>query len=170
MNLDELLALPKSGVVILIMGNQVLVSYTESMGANLESIYNQFKGRGSTTPIVLRVASAGADLETLKLHTEYYRDYYSKKGMLQPMVQLRASIRYRVRAVPRPDYKGVDVEVVSARGEGKVVGRFKNSAEAKDFIETYYGTDNPFCLPVYGSNSATKEFLKEKQTKLLDIK
>lgn len=170
MNLNELLSLPKSGVVILTMGNQVLVSYTESMGANLESIYNQFRGRSTTAAITLRVASAGADLETLKLHTEYYRSYYSKKGMLQPLVSLRASIKYKVRVVPRPDYKGVDVEIVSARGESKVVGKFKTNGEAKDFIETYYGQDNPFCLPVYGANADTKAFLKEKQTKLLDIK
>lgn len=170
MNLAELLGLPRSGVVILTMGNQVLVSYTESMGANIESLYNQFRGRGGLTPITMEVRSANVDLETLKLHTEYYKAYYKDRGILQPLVQLRVSLRYKVRAVPRSDYKGVDVEVVSARGESKVVGKFRNSAEAKDFIETYYGTDNPFCFPVYGANADTKAFLNGKQTKLLDIK
>lgn len=167
MNLDDLLSLPKAGVVILFKGNQVLVSYTTSMGASLEGWYKQFAGHRGVT---LRVASPDADLETLKLHTEYYRSYYRDQGMVLLQAHLRHSIRYRVRAVPRADYKGVDVEIVSARGESKVVGKFKNSGEAASFIETYYGTDNPFCLPVYGVNADTKAFLIGKQTKLLDIK
>ena len=161
MKLDELLGLPRSGVVIVGRGSSFLVSYTTSMGAELCDLYNQFGGQSGLT---LRVCSANCDLETLRLHTEYYRNMYGSVG------HKRTALRYKVRIVPGVGLKYVDVELVSARGEGKVVARFKNAREAREFIETYYGEDNPFRLPVYAANSATKEFLQEKQTKLLDIK
>lgn len=167
MRLDEVLALPQSGVVILIKDKQILVSYTTSMGSHLEGLYNQFSGQSN---IEMIVRSADADLETLKLHAEYYRDYYIKKGFTLLLSHYRKSIRYRVRAVPSSEFKGIDVEIVSARGGSKVVGKFRNIGEAKDFIEIYYGTDNSFRFPVYATNSATKEFLLDNQTKLLDIK
>lgn len=167
MRLDEVLSLPQSGVVILVKGTQVLVSYTTSMGPHLEGMYNQFRGQSN---IEMVVRSAGTDLETLKLHTEYYRNYYVRNGFTLLLTNYRKSIQYRVRVVPSSEFKGVDVEVVSARGDSKVVGKFKNIRDAKDFIETYYGTDNSFKFPVYAVNSATKEFLLDKQKKLLDIK
>lgn len=167
MILDGVLELPKSGVVILRKGSSVLVSYTTSMGANLEALYNEFSGQAG---IHLEVVSAGTDLETLKLHTEYYRDYYSKRGMSLLQAPLRRAVTYKVRLVPSFDIKKVDVEITNARGESRVVGRFGNVREARDFIETYYGTDNTFCFPVYSLNSATKELVLDTQKKILDIK
>jgi hypothetical protein len=165
MKLDELLGLPKSGVVVLQKGNSILVSYCTSMGANLESLYNQFKGQSG---IELRVFSKEADLETLKLHTEYYRKYYSKRGFSLLHSPARKAVKYRVRVSPSLDFKWMDVELVNARGDAKFVGRFKSVKEANDFKSTYYGADNPFRLPVYALNSDTKEFLSE--TKMLDIR
>lgn len=165
MNLDWLLGLPKSGVVILKKGGSVLVAYTTSMGAHLESLYQQFGGQSGVT---MEVVSAGADIETLKLHTEYYRDYYIRQGFTSIQSHSRKAIQYRVRAVPSSDFKFVDVELVSARGDAKFVGRFRSMRLAGEFIETYYGTDNPFKLPVYAANSDTKLFLQK--TKMLDIK
>lgn len=168
MKLDDLLALPKSGVVILVKNNQVLVTYTTSMGAHLESLYNQFKGHKG---IALEVMSAGVDIETLKLHTEFYRDYYSdKKGLVLMQAHLRKTVDYRVRQVPSSDFKRVDVEIVTARGDSRVVGRFKTVKEAKEFIETYYGSDNKLCFPVYSFNADTKAFLLDNQKKMLDIR
>lgn len=165
MKLDEVLGLPKSGVVVLQKGKGILVSYCTSMGANLESLYNQFKGQSG---IDLFVFSQDADLETLKLHTEYYRRYYSKKGFTLIQEPSRKAVQYRVRVAPSKDFKWMDMELVNARGDAKFVGRFKNVKEANDFKATYYGADNPFRLPVYALNSDTKEFLNE--TKMLDIR
>ena len=168
MILDDVLALPQSGVIILTRDNSVLINYSISMGANLETLYNDFRG---VPGITLQVMSANADLETLKLHTEFYRAHYLKLGYRLMVAPMRKSISYRVRAVPSPDLKAIDVELVTARGDSsKVVGRFKTVREAKDYIETYYGTDNPFCLPVYAVNADTKAFLARGQTKLLEIK
>lgn len=167
MKLDELLALPKSGVVVLTKNKQVLVSYTLSMGAHLEGLYQQFGGQKGIT---LEVVSAGADLETLKLHTEYYRELYRRSGLVLLQTHLRKTVQYKVRVIPSPDFKHMDVELVTARGDSKFVGRFKSAREAKDFIETCYASDNPFRLPVYALNSATKEFVLEQQKKLLELK
>lgn len=166
MKLDEFLGLPKSGVVVLQKQNTILVSYTTSMGANLESLYNEFKGQSG---IEFRVFSAGADLETLKLHTEYYRRYFTKKGFILLQTHSRKAVQYKVRIVPSLEFKRIDVELVNSRGDSKFVGRFKSVKEAKDFVSKYYGRDNPFQLPVYALNSDTKEFLAE-QKKMLDIR
>jgi len=114
--------------------------------------------------LTLRVESTGSDLETLKLHTEYYRNMYSKH------IYKRKALVYRVRVVPSSGFKMMDVRLVSARGEERVVGRFKTAREASDFIDMYYGEDNPFRLPVYSVNADTKAFLLDMQTELLDIK
>jgi hypothetical protein len=168
MRLDEVLALPKSGVVVLTKNDSVLVSYTVSMGADLEDMYNLFKGQ---TGISMRVFSAGADIETLKLHTEYYRKFYHSRLCYRPLMEYqRKVIQYKVRTIPSHDFKKVDVELVTARGDGKIVGKFKNIKEAKEFIETCYGPDNSFRFPVYALNSATKEFLLDNQKKMLDIR
>lgn len=169
MNLDEVLALPRTGVVILKKSDSVLVSYTTSMGADLEEMYNLFRGQSGITMLVV---SAGADIETLKLHTEYYRRHYHSVLAHSTITPYnRKALLYRIRLVPSDDFKWVDVELVTARGDGaKFVGRFKTTREANDFIETYYGTDNPFKLPVYARNSDTKEFLLKMQKKMLEIR
>lgn len=167
MNLDEVLGLPKSGVVILTKKDSVLVSYTTSMGVSLESLYNEF---GGVSGITMSIVSARADLETLKLHVEWYRDYYSKLGYKMMVQYKRKSIQYKVRCIPSLDFKGADVELVTARGGSKIVGRFKNIGEAKSFIETYYGLDNPFKFPVYAFNSDTKMYLTTCNNRLLEVK
>lgn len=167
MKLDDLLALPKSGVVVLIKQKQVLVSYTTSMGAHLESLYQQFGGQRGIT---LKVMSADADLETLKLHTEYYRDLYSRSGLILLQAHLRKTVQYKIRLKPSIGFRFMDVELVNARGDSRVVGRFRDSLDAKDFIATYYGADNPFQFPVYALNCDTKQFLLEEQKKLIEVK
>ena len=162
MILDELLALPKSGVIILEKRNQVLVTYTTSMGSYLETLYNDFKGQAG---IKITIRSAGADIETLKLHVEYYRDYYRKTdGYVLLLSHNRKTIEYKVRIVPTNDLKKVDVELVTARGDSKVVGRFKDIRAARDFVDNYYGSDNPYNLPVYAANSDTRNYLTTKDS------
>ena len=167
MNLNELLGLPRSGVIVLIKGNSVLVGYTTSIGSELMQLYSQFRGQEG---MELRVLSAGADIETLKLHTEYYRNYFKSKGMVQIQEPNRKAIQYKVRVVTTPDIKLVDVELVSARGDSKVVGRFESVDEAKEFIRLYYGSDNPFRLPVYATNARTAKLLKNSKSGLLELK
>lgn len=165
MNLDQILGLPRSGVVILKKGDSILVSYTTSMGSELQDLYSNFKGQSGIT---MEVLSCGVDLETLKLHTEYYRKHYSQE--FKPLLkQGRKALQYKVRCVPNYDFKYVDVELVTARGDGKIVGRFKTNPEAKSFIETCYGSSNPFKLPVYALNSDTEEFL-DGQKKMLQVR
>ena len=136
MNLDRLLALPKSGVIILTKGNSVLVSYTASMGAELLELYNQFNGQSGIT---IKVVSVGADLETMKLHTEYCRRLYHNELALKPIIDYsRKTLSYRVRAVPTDDLKYIDVQLVTTRGDSKIVGRFRSAKESKDFMECYY--------------------------------
>ena len=168
MNLDEMLSLPRSGVVILQKADSVLVSYTTSMASELQDLYGMFRGQSG---IVLKVLSAGADIETLKLHTEYYRKFYHDQLCYRPIKQYnRKALVYKVRAVPSHDFKSIDIELVTARGDSKFVGRFKTKKEAGIFIETYYGSDNPFKFPVYAANSLTKEFLAEQEKKLLNVR
>jgi len=167
MRLDDMLGLPQSGVIILFKDRSFLISYTTSMGASLDSIYKQFRGQ---TEITIKVVSAGADIETLKIHTEYYKDMYTGMGFATLQKGYRKAIQYRVRAIPNKDFKFVDVELVTARGDvSKVVGKFKTKAEAKLFIETYYGTVNQFKLPVYALNADTKAFILDNQTELLNL-
>ncbi len=154
MNLNELLALPKSGVVILSRGDSTLVSYTTSMGAELLQIYGQFAGQAGVS---LRVVSSGVDLETLKLHTEYYRARYGAVG------HSRKALQYKVRIVPYDRFKYVDVKLFTARGESKLVGRFKDTPEAKSFIETYYGASNPFNFPIYAVNPETRAIILDSR-------
>jgi hypothetical protein len=136
------------------------------MGVFLESLYNARVGQ---TGVQLKIWSAGADIETLRLHAEFYRQYYD--GMGYKVAPGRKALQYRVRAVPGPEFKYVDVELVAAsRRSSKVVGRFKTSREAQAFIETYYGADNSIKFPVYAVNSATKELVLERQTKVLEIR
>lgn len=157
MKLDELLSLPKSGVVVLIKHPGVLVSYTSSMASELMELYSNFKGQ---IGIELRVFSAGADIETLKLHTEYYRKHYHDRLGYKPILPYnRKTIQYKVRAIPSQDFKAINVELVNARGEAKTVGQFKNTKEANEFIVTYYGSDNPLRLPVYALNKATRDII-----------
>lgn len=167
MVLDELLALPKTGVIVLRKGNSVLVSYTTSMGSELLDLYNQFRGQ---TGISLEVFSVGVDTETLKLHTEYYRQYYSDKGLSTLIQYHRKAIQYRVRIIPNKDIRFMDVELVSARGDSRTVGRFGSADEAKDFVATYYGDDNPFKFPVYAVNSLTIDMLRRNGAGLLNLK
>lgn len=110
----------------------------------------------------LRVLVDTNDLTTLKLHTEYYRNIYLEKGYSELIVRGRKTLEYNVRVVVAPDFKYVDVELVTARGAGTVVARFKTRAEANDFVMAYYGADNPYRFPVYASNSLTKEFLAKR--------
>lgn len=168
MRLDELLQLPKSGVVVLQKHDSVLVSYTTNMGSELQDLYSMFRGQSG---IVLKVLSSGVDLETLKLHTEYYRKFYHGRLCYRPINPYsRKTLEYKVRAVPSKDFKYIDIELVTARGDSKFVGRFKTKKEAGAFIETCYGPSNPFRFPVYAANSDTKEFLAEQESKLLNIR
>ena len=168
MDVDSVLGLPKRAVVAEIQGESARVGYTISLASYLETLYNNRAGQKG---VRLEVWSSGLDLETLKLHCEYFKGHYDDLGYDVDW-GARSCIEYRVRMVPGAEFKTMDVELVTARGKGeKLVGRFENKAEAQQFIDTFYAEDsNPFKFPVCALNSATKEFLIKRQTKMLEIR
>jgi hypothetical protein len=119
----------------------------------------------------LRVLSVSTDIETLKLHTEYWRDWYLARGFTDLLPRGRKALQYEVRCVVDEDYDWVDIVLVSARGDKKVVGKFRTMGEATEFVEMYYAGDNPYHLPVYAANSRTREFLQEmgKGTRIVTL-
>lgn len=158
----DLSKLPKQAVYLVIdeVGHSFYVGYTLNMGGVLPMLYDL----GTRLPALeLRVLVSTSDLITLKLHTEYYRNIYLDKGFSEIIVRGRKALEYRARMVVAPDFKYVDVELVTARGSGMVVARFSTKAEAEDFIMVYYGTGNPYHFPVYASNSLTKEVLAKRE-------
>lgn len=155
--------LPKSGVYSIVdeVAQCFYINYTSNMSGCLASIYG-FERPGTT--LDFRILVNTSDLTTLKLHTEYYRNMYLKTGYTEIVERGRKTLQYRARVVVASDFKYVDVELVTARGDGMVVARFKTKKEAQEFVMVYYGDDNEYRLPVYASNSLTKEFLARGNT------
>jgi hypothetical protein len=141
--------------------NILTVRYSVSLGQSLSRLYEDFGNRGYQ----LRVLSVTTDEIHLRLYCDYYRALYGvDKGS-------RRCLKYRVRKLVADDFKTVRVELVTARGgDGLVVGVFRSTAAAQDFIATYYASDNDMCYPVYAANSDTEEFLRRDQTKLQYIR
>lgn len=166
-DLGSIFRLPTAGVIIVedVARKLVWVGYTQSMGASLMKLYDE-RGVREYGPgqLQLRIESPNLDIETLKLHTEYYKDLYGSRGYGELIPYGRKAIQYRVRMVASEGARFMDVEVVPARGgEGKIVGRFRKKGEARAFIETYYGPDNQLCFPVVARNSDTKEFMEAQK-------
>ena len=159
----DLSKLPKQAVYLVIdeVANSFYVGYTLNMGGALPMLYDLV---GGLPTLEFRILVNTSDLTTLKLHTEYYRNMYLKTGYTEIVERGRKTLQYRARVVVASDFKYVDVELVTARGDGMVVGRFKTKKEAQEFIMVYYGDDNEYRLPVYASNSLTKEFLARENT------
>ena len=157
----DLSKLPKQAVYLVIdeVANSFYVGYTLNMGGALPMLYEM--GCGLQT-LEFRILVTTSDLITLKLHTEYYRNMYLKTGYTELIERGRKTLQYRTRVVVAPDFKYVDVELVTARGDGMVVARFKTKKEAQEFVMVYYGPDNTDHFPVYACNSLTKEFLARK--------
>lgn len=156
----DLARLPREGVYLVVdeAARTFHVNYTLSMGSALARVYDLVGGRSTLS---LRVLSATSDLITLKLHTEYYRNIYLGMGYTDMVYRGRKPLAYRVRIVVAPDFKNIDVELVTARGEGMIVGRFGTRNEARDFALVYYDSGNPYRLPVYALNSLTRELVSE---------
>jgi hypothetical protein len=154
----DLSSVPKECVYIVYdeVARSFYVGYTLSMGNTVGKLWEMTAGRPT---LEFRVLTVSDDLTTLKLHTEYYRNMYLDAGFSEMGSRGRKTLQYKVRIVVAPDFKNVDVQLVSARGDGVVVGRFKTKQEARDFTLVYYGDDNLFRLPVYATNSLTKELL-----------
>jgi hypothetical protein len=118
---------------------------------------SRVRAPGST--LEFRSLSVTTDIETLKLHTEYWRDEFQKRGVAELLPRGRKTLQYEVRCVVDEDYDWVDIVLVSARGDKKIVGKFRTMVEATEFVEAYYGSDNPYLLPVYAVNSRTSEYI-----------
>jgi hypothetical protein len=157
----DLAGLPKEAIYSIVdEGSKTFhVNYTLSMGNTLNRVYDMVGGRPT---LKFRVLVATSDPTTLKLQTEYYRNMYIALGYTEMMGSRRKTLQYRVRVVVAPDFKGMDVQLVSARGDGFTVGRFATKIEARVFALEYYG-DNPYRFPVYSTNSLTRELLERER-------
>lgn len=154
----DLAELPRACVYGVFGSNMgVYVNYSTNLIGALPRLWDEI---GEKDPALqLRVLSVTTDIETLKLHTEYWRDEFQKRGMSELLPRGRKTLQYDVRCVVDEDYDWVDIVLVSARGDRKIVGKFRTMEEAVGFVEMYYGGDNPYRLPVYATNSRTREFL-----------
>lgn len=153
--------LPRSCVFLLQNKQEKLVyiNYSENFPLALARLYEELNGKSGTEALELDIVSVTTDIETLKLHTQYWRDHYRNIEYSDLIPIGRKSIEYSVRSLVASDLSTINVELVTARGIRKVVGRFKTQKEADDFILTYYAEDNYYRLPVYAVNSLTKEFI-----------
>lgn len=159
--LSNFLSLPSSCVFLIVNKQEKLfyINYTENIASALARFYADWSGKSAATALELEVLSVTTDIETLKLHTEYWKDRYRNIGYSDLIVANRKTLQYEVRILVAPDLSSVNVELVTARGQRKIVGKFKTLADAKEFIMIYYGEDNGYRLPVYAVNSLTKEFM-----------
>ncbi len=138
------------------------VNYSMNMVGALSRLWEEVgRSRSPGSTLEFEVLSVSTDIETLKLHTEYWRDKCSRWGYTDLLPRGRKALQYEVRCVVDDDYDFVDIVLVSARGDKKVVGKFKTMEEAVGFVEMYYAGDNPYRLPVYAANSRTSEYLRE---------
>ena len=161
--LSNFLNLPTS-CVYLIENKQeklVYINYTENIAGALARFYNEYRVKFAETALDFQILSVTTDIETLKLHSEYWKDRYRNIGYSDLIEQSRKTLQYDVRTLVASDLSGVNVELVTARGQRKVVGKFKTLTEASNFIQIYYAEDNKYRLPVYAINSLTKEFIFE---------
>lgn len=161
--LSKFLSLPSS-CVFLVLNQQekkAYINYTENIASALARFYADWAGKPGAEALELEILSVTTDLETLKLHCEYWKDKYRNMGYEDLVPIGRKAIQYEVRTLVAPDLSCVNVELVSSRGQRKVIGKFKTLPEAKEFIMTYYSEDNGYRLPVYAVNSLTKEFILE---------
>lgn len=165
----DLAGLPRACVysVVDIETNRFYVNYSVNMVGALSRLWEEVGSRGST--LEFRVMSVTTDLETLKLHTEYWRDVMVGRGMTELLPRGRKTLQYEVRCVVDEDYDWVDIVLVSTRGDRKVVGKFKTMVEAAEFVEMYYAGDNPYRLPVYATNSRTSEYILDSGSREVKI-
>ncbi len=173
MVLDQYMGLPRE--CVLVVENAATrcfyINYTTSIGQSLARLYDQWNGKPRAGTLELRVLSVTTDIETLKLHCEYWRDQYINRGWTELLPPGRGALRYKPRVVVAPDFSCMEVRLVNARGDSdKVVGRFKTTTEAQEFVMVYYGSGNQYCLPVFATNSLTREYLLKRETRGLTIK
>lgn len=160
--LVDLAGLPRACVysVVDIETNRFYVNYSVNMVGALSRLWEDVSRVGSPgNTLEFTVLTVSTDIETLKLHTEYWRDVMVGRGMTELLPRGRKTLQYEVRCVVDEDYDWVDIVLVSARGDKKIVGKFRTMGEAAEFVEMYYGGDNPYRLPVYAINSRTSEYV-----------
>lgn len=171
MVLDWYMNLPREGVFVI--ENEATrcfyINYSTSIGQSLARLYDQWNGKPRAGNLDLKMLVVTSDPDTLKLHTEYWRDRYRNMGWTELGAAGRKSLQYKVRCVVAPDFSCMEVRLVTARGDSKVVGRFKTAGEAQDFVQVNYGSDNPYCFPVYAANSDTKEYLARREADRLRL-
>lgn len=154
-------------MVLDIADSRAHINYSENMLSALPRLWEEVRRVGSH--LDFEILSISSDIETLRLHTQYWRDLYRSRGYSELVPIGRKSLRYEVKCLVDGDYSTAEVVLISARGERKVVGKFKTVDEGREFIEMYYAGDNPYRLPVYSTNSLTKEFLFKIGTSILKI-
>lgn len=103
----------------------------------------------------LDVLESGVNIETAKLHHQYWVDGFKARGYEIINAGGKKPSRVRARLFYSPGI--VEARLVNTRGDSCLVGVFLTKAEATEFIETYYGEHNTYQYPVIATNSLTKE-------------
>jgi hypothetical protein len=151
---------PRACVYSVTCGSYFYVNYSTNTISSLVRLWETYGTFGMPgIALEFEALSVTTDIETLKLHTEYWRDEFQRRGLAELLPRGRKTLQYEVRCLVDGDYDNVDIVLVSARGDRKVVGKFGTMGEAAEFVEMYYAGDNPYNLPVYAINSRTREFV-----------
>lgn len=167
--LVNLAEIPEQGVyaIIDLKGKRSYINYSMNIVGAIPRIWGECRLSGAALEFV--VLSVTTDIETLKLHTEYWRDLYAEQGYSELLPRGRKTLQYEVRCMVDDDYDWVDIVLVSSRGDKKIIGKFRTMEDATQFVGMYYSGDNPYRFPVYAVNSRTREFITELGMNILDI-
>lgn len=150
-------------------GKAYIVYSSGDMLASIAGVMSELKDRGfkiaamnkDRDNLVVEILENGGDIETLKLHVEYWINQYQLDGWTLYDPARRKYLQYKVVVeIPLGSKKFVEVVLKNTRNDMKIVGRFKDIEEANMFISECYGEEsNPFRYPVYANNSLTREYL-----------
>lgn len=167
-NVDDIQELSKPGVYCIESNEYAYFGYAQDILVAVSKVLSELrKGvfkikdmEGKALNLrVLTELDGGDDIETLKLRCQYAARLWEEHGGIVWNPATKALLQYEV--IHRVDLKRKCVNVYllpsSSRTE-KLVGSFPSIAEASAFIGEFYSPDrNPMMLPVYASNSLTKE-------------
>ena len=126
--------LTPAGVFLLLnkTSNCFYINYSIDSKYFISRVVEIIRGSPANSEYEFLELSKSSDIETLKIHTEYWIDHYLKLGYSEMFPRSRKAIQYKVRVLVAPGFKAFDVYLVGARGgTGTVVGRFNSKKEAE---------------------------------------
>lgn len=110
--------------------------------------------------------------EDFKLHMSYWYDYLERIG-IDLYSNRHTYIEYKARCSEGINELGesvIQVELVTKRNKTTLVGVFRNTIEAEDFISQYYNNRvNPYNYPVYSCNEMTTRYFRYLERDILNM-